>query len=88
MSLLERDLFEHWRLLLGLICTVYATVITVRSLYEWLHYFSGPDRTTSLMRNYVVVQLLSLRMGRFKEELLGIAFWLGALLILLRLHVS
>lgn len=87
MSLLDRDLFESWRLLLGLLCTVYAAVVTIRSTWEWVLYFSGPDKTTALMRNYVVAQLLGLRLGRFRSELLQIALWLVVLLGLLRLHV-
>ncbi|RIK61921.1 MAG: hypothetical protein DCC65_18230 [Planctomycetota bacterium] len=88
MSLVGRDLFELWRLALGLTCTVYATVVTVRSLGGWVAYFSGKDRTTVLLRHYVLAQLVSLRLGRFRDELLRIAFWLAALVVLLRLHVS
>lgn len=87
MSLLDRDLFESWRLFLGLLCTIYAVVVTVRSAWGWVLYFSGPDKTTALMRNYVVAQLLALRIGKFRSELLQIAFWLAVLLGLLRLHV-
>lgn len=87
MSILDRDVFELWRLVLGLICTVYAVVVTGRSLWGWLVYFSRGDRTTVLMRNYVLAQLLSLRVSRFSWELAQIGFWLAALFVLLRLHV-
>ncbi len=86
MSLAHRDLFEFWRLVLGILCTFYATVVTVRSLWGWCVYFSGTDRSTALMRRYVVVQLLRLSPGRFTWELLQIGFWLAALIVVLRLH--
>lgn len=86
MSLAYRDLFEFWRLVLGILCTVYATVVTIRSLWGWCVYFSAPDRSTALMRRYVVVQLLRLQPGRFTWELLQIGFWLVMLALLLRWH--
>lgn len=86
MRLFDRDLFELWRLLLGTICTIYATVITVRSLWGWVVYLSVPGRSTTVMRNYVIVQLLRLRPGRFADELLYIAGLSILLLLLLRFH--
>ncbi len=87
MNPLDRDLFELWRLLLGVLCTVYALVVTGRSLWGWLVYFSHSDRSTILMRNYVLVQLLSLRLGRFTGEFAQIVFWTVVLMVLLKLHV-
>lgn len=81
-----RDLFEVWRLLLGTICTIYAVVVTGRSLWRWCIYFSGSERTTSLMRNYVIVQLLGLRPRRFTREFLQIGLWAAILLVLLYGH--
>jgi hypothetical protein len=86
VNLVHRDLFEVWRFILGVVCTVYATVVTVRSLWEWCVYFSGADRSTALMRRYVIVQLLRLSPGRFTWELAQIGFWLSVLIVLLRLH--
>lgn len=82
----ERDLFESWRLILGTVCTLYAVVVTVRSLWGWLVYFSGRDRTTILLRNYAIASLLRLRLSRFTGEFLQIGFWFIVLIVLLRFH--
>jgi hypothetical protein len=88
VTLPGRDLFEFWRLVLGSICTIYALVIAARSLWGWLVYFSGMDRSVSMARQYLVVQLLRLRIRRFSGELLRIALWTGVLIYLLRLHIE
>ena len=81
-----RDLFEVWRFLLGTLCTIYAIVMTARSLWGWIAYLSAPGRTMTLMRNYVVVSLLRLRVRRHAWELTQTAFWLAVLAVLLDLH--
>lgn len=86
MTPLGWDLFEQWRLLLTIICSVYAVVVTGRSLWSWVAYLSGQDRKTSLMRSYVVVQLLRLRFRRFAGEFVQIGFWLTVLLLVLQGH--
>ena len=80
------DLFELWRLALGLVCTIYALVVTGQNLWEWIVYLSGRDRATVLVRQYVLVQLLRLRVRRFAGELAQIVFWLVALAVILRWH--
>lgn len=86
MSFAHRDLFELWRLVLGILCTIYATVVTVQSLWHWGVYLSGGDRSTTLMRRYVIIQLLRLKPGRFTWELVQIGFWLVVLMVILRVH--
>jgi len=81
-----RDLFEVWRLLLGTACTIYALVLTVRSLGGWCAYLSGADRGKSMMRNYAMVLLLRLRLRSFAWELARIGFWSLALLAVLYGH--
>lgn len=86
MNLGDRDLFESWRLMLAVICGIYATVVTLRSLWEWLVYFAAPDRSTQLMKRYVVLHLLRLRWSRFSKQWLMIGFYLLALVFLLYWH--
>ncbi len=75
----DRDLFEMYRVVLTTICGIYATVVIARSLWGWMAFFSGSDRSTSLMRSYLVVHLLRLRGGRFARELA----WIGGYLVVL-----
>ncbi len=81
-----RDLFELWRLLLCTVCMIYAGVVTLRSLLRWDNYLSGPDRKVSLLRNYVVVQVLRLRFRRFAWEFVQTGLWLLVLVVLLYEH--
>jgi len=73
-----RDPFRFFRWLLGLVVTVYATVVTIQSLWGWYVWLAGQDRYTSLIRRYVLVHGLRLR---FK------AFW-GNVLICLLLTIT
>jgi len=82
----DRDLFEVYRFVLTTICGIYAIVITVRSLWGWMALLSGSDRSTSLLRSYLVVHLLRLRGGRFTRELSWIGCYLAILIGLLFWH--
>lgn len=81
-----RDLFEVWRLLLGAACTIYAIVLTSRSLWNWCVYLSGADRTKALMRSYLLVLFLRLQLRPFARELAQIGFWTVILLVVLYGH--
>jgi hypothetical protein len=83
-----RDLFQTWRLVLTTVCAVYAIVLTVRSAWRICLYFSGSQRSTSMMRTYLIVQILRLRFRRFAWEFGQIAVWLSLLLALLYGHRS
>ncbi|MFQ5411183.1 MAG: hypothetical protein ACE5EC_02760 [Phycisphaerae bacterium] len=82
----DRDLFETWRLILGTVCGIYALVVTLRSLFVWLGYFSGSDRQTQFLRSYAVVHLLRLRGSRFSGDLLMIGLYAILLVWLLYGH--
>lgn len=86
MTLPDVDLFEFWRLALGIICTIYAIVVTVHSLWQWVIYLSGSGKTTAIMRTYVIVSLMRLSPRRFSSELIQMAFWLTMLVLFLWLH--
>jgi hypothetical protein len=86
MNLAHRDLFETYRFLLATACTIYALIVTARSLWGWVEYLSSPDRMTSVMRRYAIASLLRIRLRRFTGEFLQIGFWLIVLAALLDLH--
>src|SRR5262245_156273 len=81
------DLFEFWRFILTVACFIYAAVLTVQSIWNWLVYLSGPQRATTLLRRYVIIQLLRLRLRPFAGELLQIGVWSVVLAQLVRLHI-
>jgi hypothetical protein len=59
------DLFKFFRWWLGWIVTIYATIITVQSLWGWYLWLAGADRYTSLLRRYLLVHGLRLRFKTF-----------------------
>jgi len=80
-AVMEFDLFEFYRWMIAVICTIYATVITWHSLTAWLAWFKS-SRPTVMMGRYVSVQLLRVRILKFGFEIAQILA-LSALLGLL-----
>jgi hypothetical protein len=79
------DLFELFRWLLAIVCTVYTVVVTWRSLLGWLAYFQS-SRETAVLGRYTLVLLLRTRFRRFAWELVQIIGLTVALLLLLYAH--
>jgi hypothetical protein len=59
------DFFNFFRYLLGTIVTIYATVVTLQSLWGWYVVLAGRDKYVSLVRRYLVVHGLRLRFATF-----------------------
>ena len=75
------SIFDFFRWTLGLIATIYATVITLQSLWGWYVWLAGSDRYVSLLRRYLIVHGLRLRFKTFWGDvliclLLTIAFFI------------
>lgn len=73
------DFFNFFRYLLGVVATVYATIVTYQSLREWYLWLAGQDRYVSMLRRYLVVHGLRLRFRAFWGDvlvclLLGVVF--------------
>ena len=75
-----------YRAMLAVLCTTYAVLVMARSLWGWVLYLSGGDRSKAVMRKYIAVLMLRLHFRPFARELAGIAFWSIALVIILRWH--
>jgi hypothetical protein len=67
------DPFYFWRWLLCVVCTIYWAVQLGQSLWGWYKYLWAGSRPTDLMRRYLFVQVLRLKVHRFTLELLQIA---------------
>jgi hypothetical protein len=80
------DFFDFFRYLLATIATVYATVITLQSLWGWVVYLSGSDKYIALVRRYVIVQGLRLRFRTFWGDVLVCLLLCVVFLILWRAH--
>ncbi len=60
-----------WRWMLSVIVTIYVTVYTVRTLWQYQRWFRSSPRFT-VMGHYAVVLLLRARVRKFGGELLKI----------------
>jgi hypothetical protein len=75
------DLFDFFRYSLAWVVTIYASIITLQSLWGWYVWLAGSDKYVSLIRRYVIVHGLRLRIRAFGGDvviclLLTVAFFL------------
>jgi hypothetical protein len=59
------DFFNFFRWVLGTIVTIYATIITLQSLYGWYVWLAGHDKYMGMLRRYLIVHSLRLRVRAF-----------------------
>jgi hypothetical protein len=64
------DLFDFFRYALGAVVTIYATIITLQSLWGWYVWLAGSDKYIGLVRRYVIVHGLRLRFRAFWGDVL------------------
>ena len=83
----EFDLFDLFRWVLATIATVYATVVTVQSLWGWYVFLAGDDKYMTMLRRYLVVHGLRLRFKTFWGDVIICLLLCVAFLILWRAHV-
>ncbi|MCC7349703.1 MAG: hypothetical protein IT446_03965 [Phycisphaerales bacterium] len=81
------DFFEFFRYFLGTVVTIYATVVTLQSLWGWYVWLAGGDKYITLVRRYVIVQGLRLRFKTFWGDVIISLLLCIAFLIMWRLHV-
>lgn len=82
----ESDVFNFFRWWLATIVTVYATVVTLQSLWGWYVWLAGSDRYMTLMRRYVIVHGLRLRFTDFWGDVLICVLLCVAFLLIWWLH--
>ncbi len=80
------DFFNFFRWTLAMVVTVYATLITLQSLWGWYVWLAGSDKYVGLLRRYLVVHGLRLRFRTFWGDVLICGLLSVAFLILLRAH--
>jgi hypothetical protein len=64
------DLFDFFRYALACVASIYATIVSVQSLYTWWVWLAGQDKYISLVRRYVIVHGLRLRFRAFLGDVL------------------
>jgi hypothetical protein len=86
MTMPQIDLFDFFRWTAGTIATIYATVITVRSLWSWYVWLAGSDRYMSLLRRYVIIHGLRTRVRAFWGDVLICLLLCWLFVILVQAH--
>jgi hypothetical protein len=86
VDLLPEDPFDFFRWWLGTIATIYASVITLQSLWGWYAWLAGSDRYMSLLRRYLIVHGLRLRFTAFWGDVIICCLLTVAFLMLWRAH--
>lgn len=66
----EIDIFNLFRRLVAIVATVYATIITVQSLWGWYVWLAGQDKYIGMLRRYLIVHGLRLRFRTFWGDVL------------------
>lgn len=80
------DLFNFFRWTLGTVVTIYATIVTLQSLWGWWVWLAGQDRYTSLLRRYLIVHGLRLRFRTFWGDAIVCALLCVIFMILWHAH--
>ena len=80
------DFFIFFRYVLTVIVSIYATIVTLQSLYGWYVWLSGADKHITLVRRYVIVHGLRLRFKSFWGDVLVSVLLCVVLLLLWRAH--
>ena len=80
------DFFNFWRQLLAWVVTIYATVVTLQSLWGWYVWLAGGDRYISVVRQYIIVHGLRLRFRTFWGDVLICVLLFVAFCILWHAH--
>ena len=64
------DFFEFFRYALGTIVSIYAIVVIAQSGWEWYKLLAQQDRYSALLRRYLIVSGLRLKMRTFGPDVL------------------
>lgn len=82
----EGSLFTFFRWLAFVFVTIYVTITTAQSLWGWYVFLWQSDRYTNLLRSYVIVHGLRLRMRSFGGDAVVSALLCVAFLLMWKAH--
>src|SRR5260370_2602007 len=80
------DFFDFFRYALGWVVTIYATIITLQSLWGWYVWLAGSDKYISMLRRYVILHSLRLRVFKLWPDVLICVLLTVAFFILWHAH--
>ena len=80
------DLFNFFRWWLSWIVTIYASILTLQSLWNWYLWLAGQDKYIGMLRRYLIVHGLRLRFKAFWGDVIITVLLCVAFLLLWRAH--
>ena len=80
------DFFNFFRWTLGTVVTIYASIVTFQSMYGWYVWLAGQDKYIGLLRRYVIVHGLRLRVRAFWGDVIICLLLCVAFLIMWHMH--
>ena len=80
------DFFNFFRYVLTTVVTIYATVITLQFGYGWYVYLSSEGKYYTMMRRYLMLHGLRLRIKTFGGDVLVCILLTVVMVLLLRAH--
>ena len=87
MLIADLDLFDTYRWLVAIVCTVYATIVTWQWVVNYLEWFQS-SRELKRVGGYAAVLLLRIRLRRFSLELLQIGGLTALFFYIVHLHYA
>ena len=81
------DLFTIFRWLAFVFVTIYVTITTLQFLWSWYTFLRQRDRYIGLLRNYLILHGLRIRVKSFAGDVVVSALLCVAFLLMWRAHV-
>jgi hypothetical protein len=78
--------FDWFRWMLAIVATIYATIVTLQSLWGWYVFLAGSDRYVGLLRRYLVLHGLRLRFKTFWGDVIICTLLCIVFLVLWQAH--
>lgn len=82
----DLDPFQFFRLTVGWIATIYATIVTLQSLWGWVGFLAGRDKYVTMVRRYLLIHALRLRFKTFWGDVIICILLCVVFGLLWRLH--
>jgi hypothetical protein len=84
---LSPDIFDVFRYMLAWVVGIYASIVTLQSLYGWFVVLNSGEKYISLARRYLVVHGLRLRFATFWNDLVICGLLCVVLGLIWRAHI-
>lgn len=81
------DLFAIFRWLVFVFVTIYVTITTIQFLWSWYTFLQQRDRYIGLLRNYLILHGLRIRVKSFAGDVVVSVLLCVAFLLMWRAHV-